>query len=765
MDAASSNIGSISIEKLRDNNYHTWKARIQFILSLRDLDDVLEGAPPDNKSSDYSLWHRRDKKAKAVIALSLSDEHLEQVQHAATAKEIWKLISDIYEKHTLLNKLAARRAFYTAKMGENEKVRAFAARIRQYSSTLKSMKVDVKENEMAMALLWGLPDRFDGLISALDAIADNEETFTFEFVVGRVEQEERRHADRLKDALSKAETAALLASQQKGKLCARCGKHSKNRKCFWEHPEIAPDWHPVHKIAQKQQTETTKSQTQNQHALVGQTQSLGTNETSHEYVCLAAISAREPKGCPDWIIDSGSTCHLTDDNTVLTNYKRINSVPLDLGGGATSMIVGVGDMYLNVKAGASVNKCLIRDVKHVPNLGYRILSVSTTAKRGGNVSFSATSVSIISSHDGSFIADGSMIGGLYRLNVSPNFSTNRNVALTAQTLETWHQRLGHVSSQGIKHLANQGIVNGLELRSDSMIDKCSGCILGKSHRSIIPKTRTSRSTKHLELIHTDVLGPIEVASIGGSRYVITFIDDYSHWTAAYTMKSKSEALSRFKEFKAMAEKHTSTKVKMLKVFETKHTESETSDPLKLKALRSDNGGEYLSNEFKDFLLMHGIKHELTVAYTPQQNGVAERMNRTLLDLTRAMLHHRDVDKCFWAEAIATAVYIRNRVTSRSLPSTTTPYHLWHGKAPEIGHLRVFGCTCWYTIPKRKTKKLDRRAAEGIMVGYSKLSKGYKIWDIEQKKFVVSRDVQDLRKKQTRVCKTRSPSMSRKRKSN
>ena len=247
MDASSSNMGSITIEKLRDNNYHTWKARIQFILSLHDLDDVLESTPPDAKSFGHAAWQKRDKKAKAMIALSLSDGHLEQVQHATTAKEIWKLISDIYKKHTLLNKLAARRAFYAAKMGDNEKVRTYAARIRQFLSTLKSMKVDVKDNEMAMALLCGLPDRFDGLVSALDAISDNEDTFTFDFVVGRVEQEERRHTERLKDALSKAETTALLASQQKGKLCARCGKHSKSRKCFWEHPEIAPDWHPVHK--------------------------------------------------------------------------------------------------------------------------------------------------------------------------------------------------------------------------------------------------------------------------------------------------------------------------------------------------------------------------------------------------------------------------------------------------------------------------------------------------------------------------------------
>jgi len=143
---------------------------------------------------------------------------------------------------------------------------------------------------------------------------------------------------------------------------------------------------------------------------------------------------------------------------------------------------------------------------------------------------------------------------------------------------------------------------------------------------------------------------------------------------------------------------------------------------KLKVLRSDNGGEYLSNEFKAYLAQHGIKHELTVAYTPQQNGVAERMNRTLLDLTRAMLHHKKIDKIFWAEALTTAVYIRNRVTSRALSPNLTPHHLWHGEAPVLSNLRVFGSRCWYTIPRKKVKKLDHRATE------------------KKKKFVISRDV-------------------------
>ena len=161
---------------------------------------------------------------------------------------------------------------------------------------------------------------------------------------------------------------------------------------------------------------------------------------------------------------------------------------------------------------------------------------------------------------------------------------------------------------------------------------------------------------------------------------------------------------------------------------------------KLKVLRSDKGGEYLSYRFKEFLLENGIKHELTVVYTPQQNGVAERMNRTLLNLVPSMLHHHNIPKKFWAEALSTAVNVRNRVTSRALPQNVTPHHLWHGSKPDLSHMRVFGSKCWYVTPSIMLKKLDPRSQEAMMVGYSKQNKGYKLWDEKINRFVVSRDV-------------------------
>lgn len=719
--------GGITIEKLRDNNFHTWKKRIRFVLSFRELDDYLDDDSPATTSNEYASWCKKDKKAQAIIGLSLSDDHLEQVQHAETAKEMWKLICDIFEKHTLLNKLSARRRFYTASMNEGEKVLAFAARIRQLAATLKSMGVKIDDQEMAMAFLCGLPDRFDGLISALDALADDSKTFTFQFVVSRCQQEEQRHAQRDQDTAQKTETAALLAARTRPKGdCEHCGKHNDSSRCYFKYPHLAPPNHPARRRIK---------------ALVGQeAKQPQPAEEEPEVVCLNARTLERalPNGTTNWVIDSGCTSHLTYDRSAFSSYKATNQEYVDLGGNIHVSIIGQGDVTLELRVKGKVVKYIIKNVKHVPSLRYQLLSVSSMAKLGIRTTFKDTGAILTRKYDNRLVATGSLsVGGLYILDTeSPKHSTD--TALVA-SLGLWHQRLAHVSSAGIKSMADRGVVQGVNFSSTDTKD-CIGCIVGKGHRTPIPKASPSRASQILELVHSDVLGPIEVPSVGGSRYVITFIDDHSNWTTVYTMHRKSESLDRFKKFKVDAERHTNKVLQKLHVHEFRNGTDDNVDDVKLKILRSDNGGEYLSNEFKTFLNEHGIKHELTVAYTPQQNGVAERMNRTLLDLVRSMLHHKGIEKRFWAEAIATAVYVRNRVTSRALPSNTTPHHLWHGKAPNLSHVRVFGAQCWYVVPNKKVKKLDARCKEAVMMGYSWQSKGYKLWDLESNKFVVSRDV-------------------------
>ena len=148
--------------------------------------------------------------------------------------------------------------------------------------------------------------------------------------------------------------------------------------------------------------------------------------------------------------------------------------------------------------------------------------------------------------------------------------------------------------------------------------------------------------------------------------------------------------------------------------------------MKIKAMRADRGGEYLSNEFKSFLKKCGIQSKFTAAYSPQQNGVSERLNRTLIEAARSMLSHAGLGNGYWAEAVATATYLRNRMVLTALKIDETPYLLWYSEKPNLKHVRVFGCVVYTHIPDRNCKKLDKKAQKLRFIGYTGTANNYKV---------------------------------------
>jgi transposase InsO family protein len=222
----------------------------------------------------------------------------------------------------------------------------------------------------------------------------------------------------------------------------------------------------------------------------------------------------------------------------------------------------------------------------------------------------------------------------------------------------------------------------------------------------------------LQLVHTDICGPIEPMSLGGNRYFITFIDDFSRKLWVYFLKEKLAAFTVFKNFKALVENQSGHK---------------------LVTLRSDRGGEYTSKEFDKYCREQGIKHQFTTAYTPQQNGIAEWKNRTILNMTRTMLKEKGLPKQFWAEAVACSTYLLNRCPTKSVKNVT-PQEAWSGYKPSVAHLKIFGCLAYSQVPESKRKKLDDRGEKCIFLGYSEESKAYKLYNPLTKKLVVSRNV-------------------------
>ena len=357
-------------------------------------------------------------------------------------------------------------------------------------------------------------------------------------------------------------------------------------------------------------------------------------------------------------------------------------------------------------------KIRLHNVLLVPKLGKSLVSVSAMSQRGATISFEGDKC-FIKKHDG-VVGVGYKKGNLFTLEF---VSGEARVALSKESLELWHRRMGHLNVQTLRKGLSEGVFEGVENVASGSFD-CVSCAEGKQHKSSVPKVSSSGADELLGVIHSDVCGPMEVPSLGGARYFVTFIDDKSRFCQVSFLKNKSGVLDAFKRFAC---------------------ESETQVGCKVKVLRCDNGGEYRSNAFDVSLGSRGIKLRTTVPYTPEQNGVAERMNRTLVESARSMMSQASLGKEFWAEAVNTAVHIRNRVPSVAVGGVT-PIELWSGKKPDVSYFRVFGCPVDVHVPDEKRQKLDSKSKKMVFVGYPEGQKGYKCFDREQRRMIVSRNV-------------------------
>uniref|UniRef100_A0A5S6Q1M4 Integrase catalytic domain-containing protein n=1 Tax=Trichuris muris TaxID=70415 RepID=A0A5S6Q1M4_TRIMR len=212
------------------------------------------------------------------------------------------------------------------------------------------------------------------------------------------------------------------------------------------------------------------------------------------------------------------------------------------------------------------------------------------------------------------------------------------------------------------------------------------------------------------------------ATPSGRRYMLTFIDDYSRFTFIRLLKTKDETVCVVKEYVAVMNtrfgRHPAT-------------------------FRTDNGREYVNQELQEFFKRKGIEHQFSAPYTPQQNGVAERKNRTLVEMAKSMLVDAKLPERFWGEAICTAAYLQNRLPNRS--AEKTPFELWTGKRPDLSHIRTFGSKAYSFVPQQKRRKWDDRAMQGILVGYDNATKGYRLLYPVTNRIWISRSVRIIEK--------------------
>ncbi|KAL0641354.1 hypothetical protein Bca4012_102580 [Brassica carinata] len=408
------------------------------------------------------------------------------------------------------------------------------------------------------------------------------------------------------------------------------------------------------------------------------------------------------------IIDSGATHHMISDRSLISEVKAATGSVM-IANGARIPIEGVGNLKLFEKNSPAF---------YLPQFTSNLISVKkATVDLDCQVVFRPNEVEFQDLKTGRVIGRGESKNQLYHLQTAKTSNPIDSVCLSSAADRsdsiTWHARLGHPHARAIELIMPNMSFNHLE---------CEACILGKHCRTVFPTSETIYANC-FDLVHSDVW-TAPCMSRENQKYFVTFIDEKSKYTWITLLPSKDRVFDAFVNFQAYVTNHYNATVKVL---------------------RSDNGGEYTSHAFKNHLAKHGIVHQTSCPYTPQQNGVAERKNRHLMEVARSMMYHANVPKRFWGDAVQTACYLINRIPTKVLKNLS-PFEVLNKSKPYIDHLRVFGCLCYVWVPGEQRNKLEAKSTKAMLIGYSVTQKGYKCYDPATRRVLVSRDVKFIETK-------------------
>ncbi|GJR06699.1 retrovirus-related pol polyprotein from transposon TNT 1-94 [Tanacetum coccineum] len=395
-----------------------------------------------------------------------------------------------------------------------------------------------------------------------------------------------------------------------------------------------------------------------------------------------------------WWIDTGATRHVCADKSMFHSFKAVdNGQKLYIGNSATADIKGEGDVLLKM---TSEKELKLTNVFYVSEIRKNLVSGWLLNKLGFRLVFESDK--FVLSKNQMYVGKGYAVDAMFKLNVmvvKNDINKMNSSAYLIESSNVWHGRLGHVNFNSMRHLIKFNSIPNFHIDSKY---KCETCVEAKLTRTSFKSVK--RTTEPLDMIHTDICDLKSLPTKGGNKYFITFIDDCTKYCYVYLLKSKDEAIDKFVLYK---------------------TEVENQLGKKIKVVRSDRGGEYVA-PFAELCAKHGIRHEFTAPYSPQQNGIAERKNRTLKEMVTAMLISSGMSQDMWGEAILTATYLLNKIPRKE--KEETPYELWMGRKPSYQYLRVWGCLAKVAVPTIKAQKIGPKYVDCIFIGYAKKSTAY-----------------------------------------
>lgn len=669
----------VSVDPLDVDNYATWSIRMKFLLAHKGLWKAVEGGV----SADM------DQKALALIGLHVKDHHLPVVASSDTAKSVWESLKELYKAKGNASKVQLRRQLHNIRKAANESLPVYFARGRALQDDLAAIGHNVSEDDLCSSLLAGLSSEYDLGV----ALAENSEgDLSLDACLRHLLNVEKRfggHDSVPEPSAFGAEAKKKVPYSKKSKVCHYCGKKGHfARECF-----------------KKKRDERDGEDSQHSAAAY-----MATGPTM-----LSGLQGDNRLELSDWLLDSGASHHMARDRCIFVTYAETAVWTVTVGNQQHLQAVGIGDVEFDVDVDGKPCHHILKNVLHVPSLAGNFISVVKAARNRIKAVFEEDRVDLVL--DSKTIMKAPYLGLLPKVRV--RYCATACAASTSESPKLWHRRFGHLGFDNLAKLQSDAMVSGIGTKAENFLQEkgqmCETCILAKQIRGAFPSS-VSKTTRPLELIHMDVCGPMHESSLGGSRYFATFLDDFSRMSIVRPIKQKSDVAKEMRD-----------------VFEMLETQCELS----VKRIRTDRGGEYLNEDVRQYLSTKGIVHEKSAPYTPEQNGAAERLNRTLVERVRAMLLEANLAFKLWAEAVLTANYIRNRSPVKHCEAKT-PWELVFAKRPDVSHLRVFGAVAYMQRPKETRRKLEATSVKGIFVGYEAGSKAYRV--LVNNKIHVSRNV-------------------------
>ena len=373
------------------------------------------------------------------------------------------------------------------------------------------------------------------------------------------------------------------------------------------------------------------------------TESLDKAFTAH----VSVVNDNKVKfSCNSWIADSGATTHICMQRNAFKNYTKLPKKEIKGLGDKSVTAYGQGTITLSSRVNNQIIKVHLMDMLYVPKARENIISLGRIDSIGGRAICGNGKIQIYDQHR-RIIAIRTKKLNLYYLDASTKHVPDQaNIAIKMKTKYTWaewHHQLGHIGISGLQQLQNKNLVNGMSIEDSPKELECNACIQAKQTRAPLPNTVSCQDHLPSELTHTNVWGPARVPSVNGFRYYISFVDDASRRVALYYMKTKDEVSEKVKPYLTYIE-HQGEKCP--------------------KAIRTDNGHEYVNKDLIGWCHTKGIELQTIAPHTPEQNGIAECWNRTVVELSRAMLIAHKLPSELWPEAMTYATYIQNHVFTR-----------------------------------------------------------------------------------------------------